>query len=244
MAEESNTQSPPYATFGSLLSLINQLRETTIPSRIDPSIFGSKSGSITYSVIAALKFLKLIDQSGVPSDTFKALVEADDENRKEIWRGVLKLGYPTLWDGSIDIEAATSGQFDEHIRERFGVKGSTVDKVAAFFISAAKAAEIPLSHHLKNRKSTSNNSSAKRNGRQKRNLGSEVAEDGRTKSKELERSPLDAGKALEYQLIDLMTEPDIDDNVKQSIWALVQYLTARKAQKTSSARGKEIGNSE
>lgn len=36
-------------------------------------------------------------------------------------------------------------------------------------------------------------------------------------------------KALEYQLIDLMSEPDIDEPVKQSIWSLVQYLTARKA---------------
>lgn len=42
-------------------------------------------------------------------------------------------------------------------------------------------------------------------------------------------------KALEYQLIDLMTEPDIDDNVKQSIWALVQYLTARKAKKAAAS---------
>ena len=34
-----------------------------------------------------------------------------------------------------------------------------------------------------------------------------------------------------------MTEPDIDDNVKQSIWALVQYLTARKWKRSvSSAR--------
>jgi hypothetical protein len=40
-------------------------------------------------------------------------------------------------------------------------------------------------------------------------------------------------KALEYQLIDLMSEPDIDDSVKQSIWSLVQYLTARKAKNKS-----------
>ncbi|CDX23598.1 hypothetical protein MPLB_300004 [Mesorhizobium sp. ORS 3324] len=44
------------------------------------------------------------------------------------------------------------------------------------------------------------------------------------------------GKALEYQLIDLMTEPDIDDNVKQSIWALVQYLTARKMKKATASK--------
>jgi hypothetical protein len=40
-------------------------------------------------------------------------------------------------------------------------------------------------------------------------------------------------KALEYQLIDLMSEPDIEDEVKQSIWTLVQFLTARKAKRSS-----------
>lgn len=40
-------------------------------------------------------------------------------------------------------------------------------------------------------------------------------------------------KALEYQLIDLMSEPDVDETVKQSIWSLVQYLTARKAKNKS-----------
>ncbi|MER9440844.1 hypothetical protein NKI79_05425 [Mesorhizobium sp. M0340] len=47
---------------------------------------------------------------------------------------------------------------------------------------------------------------------------------------------VEPGKALEYQLIDLMTEPDIDDNVKQSIWALVQYLTARKMKKATASK--------
>ena len=41
-------------------------------------------------------------------------------------------------------------------------------------------------------------------------------------------TPTPTAKALEYQLIDLMSEPDIDDSVKQSIWSLVQYLTARQ----------------
>lgn len=40
--------------------------------------------------------------------------------------------------------------------------------------------------------------------------------------------PSYSGKPLEYQLIDLMSEPDIPDDVKASIWSLVQYLAARK----------------
>ena len=235
MAEEANTPSPPYATFGSLVSLLNQLRDNKIPSRIDPSLFGNKSGSITYSVIAGLKSLKLIDANGQPSDNFRMLVEAGDEDRKPIWREVLKVGYPTLWDGTLDLESATSGQFDEHIRERYGVKGSTIDKVAAFFLAAAKVAEIPLSHHLKNRKALTTSVSAKRNGKQKKVAEREEALDGNSKEGGVEQEKIIEAKALEYQLIDLMTEPDVADEVKQSIWSLVQYLTARKAKKANAA---------
>jgi hypothetical protein len=44
------------------------------------------------------------------------------------------------------------------------------------------------------------------------------------------------GKPLEYQLIDLMSEPDIPEDVKNSIWALVQYLTARKKKRLEEHR--------
>ena len=51
------------------------------------------------------------------------------------------------------------------------------------------------------------------------------------------RIPAEPPKALEYQLIDLMSEPDIDDSVKESIWSLVQYLTARKAKRVAGNGG-------
>lgn len=50
-----------------------------------------------------------------------------------------------------------------------------------------------------------------------------------------DQNPPAGPKALEYQLIDLMSEPDIDEEVKKSIWSLVQYLTARKAKNKGQA---------
>jgi hypothetical protein len=41
--------------------------------------------------------------------------------------------------------------------------------------------------------------------------------------------------ALEDQLIDLMAEPDIDDEARTSIWKLVHYLIARKVEEDSKA---------
>ena len=62
MADKPVRHSPPYATFASFITFLNKLRETQVPSRIDPSVFGNASGSLSYSIIAALKSLKLLAQ--------------------------------------------------------------------------------------------------------------------------------------------------------------------------------------
>ena len=228
MADDSKKVSAPYASFSSLMSFINKLRDTAIPSRIDPSVFGNASGTISYSVIAALKYLKLIDQAGIPSQIFKELVAADDAGRKPIFRQILRTGYPSLFDGEIDLKSVTAGQFDEHLREQYEVKGSTVDKVAVFFISAANFADEPISPHLKARKSVAASSTAKKSAKQRKqeNIEPVVASPSSTPD---HRHHNTNAKPLEYQLIDLMAEPDIEDEVKQSIWSLVQYLSKRKA---------------
>ena len=232
MAESAKKVTPPYASFPSLLSFLNKLRETTIPSRIDPSVFGNASGTISYSVIAALKSLKLIDATGVPSAQFKELVLADDAARKVIFAKVVREGYPTLFDGKIDLTTISAGHFDEHIRDEFEAKGSTVDKMASFFIAAATFAGEQISPHLKSRKATASSASSKQNVKKRKQ---ETDDTGQLPERVPIPTPSTVSKPLEYQLIDLMSEPDVEDEVKTSIWALVQYLTARKKKATTAA---------
>lgn len=238
MADTSQKLSPPYAAYSSFSNFINGLRETDVPPRIDRTVFGNASGSLIYSILASLKSLKLIDDAGVPTKSLHLLVAASDEKqRAEVMRSILKVGFPTLWNGSIDVSQATAGQFDEHIRVEYDVKGSTLDKIAAFFLAAAADADIPISSYLKARRSQAA-SAPKRNGKRRRTEERAAAE------QEVQQPPAaqqrhhlhaDLSKPLEYQLIDLMKEPDIEDDVKTSIWSLVQFLMARKAKQTSAA---------
>jgi hypothetical protein len=95
-------------------------------------------------------------------------------------------------------------------------------------------AGIPLSSHLLARKPIATSSAAKKSSKQRKRENDQGGEnDGPDFMSPPPLTP--QAKALEYQLIDLMSEPDIDDAVKQSIWSLVQYLTARKAKKQSEA---------
>lgn len=228
MNDKPKTISPPYASFSAFINFLNKLRDTGVPSRIDPSVFGNVSGTISYSIISTLKFLKLIDESGAPSQQFIGLVNAADDARGALLRAIIQNGYPTLFKPPVHLTSMTAGQFDEHIRQEYGASGSTVDKAAAFFIAACKAAEIPVSAHLLSRKAIATSSASKKSAKQRRrDAGEEIDDDNLPPPP----PPPAQAKALEYQLIDLMSEPDIDEGVKTSIWALVQYLMARKAKK-------------
>jgi hypothetical protein len=228
MNDKAKAVSPPYATFSAFISFINKLRDTTIPSRIDPSVFGNASGSLTYSIIASLKYLKLINETGTPTQDFIALVKASDDARPAIWKKIMVAAYPSLLSGDIDLTTITAGQFDEHLRKEYNVQGSTVDKVALFFVAGAKLADIPLSALLLARKPVATSIAAKKSVKQRKRSD---AGNGDDSDDEPDPPAPQTQKALEYQLIDLMSDPDIGDEVKQSIWQLVQFLTARKAKR-------------
>jgi hypothetical protein len=230
MADKPKKSSPPYATFGSFIGFLNKLRETTVPGRIDPSVFGNASGSISYSVIAALKFLNLIDDAGKPSADFIALATATDEQRPGLLKPLLQKGYSGLFKPEAHLATMTAGQFDEYMRAEYDVESSTIDKIASFFISAAKMADIQLSPHLMNRKPIASSSTSKKSAKQRKRdeVGEPVVNNNPPPP-----PPTVSQKALQYQLIDLMAEPGIEDDVKQSIWSLVQFLMAREAKRAA-----------
>lgn len=224
MNDRAKKLSPPYATYGAFSSFINKLRDTGVPSRIDPSVFGNASGSVSYSVIAALKALKLIDDDGRPRAEFVRYVSAPDDERGQILASIVRAGYPSLFGGDIDLSRATAGEFDEHIRKEFEVNGSTVDKVASFFLSAAVQAGIELSPHLKARKPVSASTSSKKSAKQrKRETESGPSEDGAPASPSNQISE----KALEYRLVDLMSEAIADPEVMAAIIKVITFLKTK-----------------
>lgn len=234
MPEQPKKPSPPYATFASFSSFINKLRETGVPSRIDATLFGKASGTVSYSVIAAMKYLGLIDENGAPKSDLTPLVMASDEERKPLMAALMRRSYPSLFAEDTDLRTMTAGQFDERIRKEFGAAGSTVDKIAAFFLAGAKAADIEVSTHLKSRKTVAASSSSRKSAKQRKAAMGGSTDDDPPPPPPPPPTKTGNGKPLEYQLIDLMSEPDIADDVKTSIWNLVQYLMSRKAKSAAS----------
>lgn len=225
MNEKSKSLSPPYATFGSFTGLFNRLRDTSVPSRIDPSVFGNASGSVSYSVIAALKFLKLIDEDGRPSAAFVEYATASDEKRGALLKNIIEAGYPSLFSDGINLAKATASEFDEHIRKAYDVKGSTVDKIAAFFLAAAAQAEIELSPHLSARKPAYSSPSSKKSAKQRKT--DEVGNSSPPPPPPPPPPPAISEKALEYRLVDLMSEAIGKPEVMTAIITVITFLKTK-----------------
>lgn len=134
---------PPYIAWQNLLSLIERL-ETDMPPQVDRTILTGSNQSRTQT-LNALKALDLIGEDGSCSATLKEIVEAG-ERRPEVVRELLEHFYSEpVRLASIN---ATQMQLEKAFRD-YGVTGSTARKSIAFFLKAAKYADLPMSPHFK-----------------------------------------------------------------------------------------------
>ncbi len=138
---EPKTQTPAYVPFRTFLTVLDSFR-SFLPDQIDTTMWPSYSGGMRSQLIGALKFLRLITESGAPTDALKKVAHADAQHRTTEFAAVLRSAYPALM--SLDLTKATPGSFDAEMR-KFGQEGETHRKAASFFLQAAKYGGIPLS---------------------------------------------------------------------------------------------------
>lgn len=138
---------PPYMPFRTFDNFLTDLRETGIPARIDKSVLEKKSGSVKSWLPGTLKFFDFIDKENVPTAALEKLVESDAGARKLIYAELIQAKYSDLFQ-SLDMSKATQSQFNSWLGD-FDIKGSTINKCAAFFIDLAKASDVSISPHFR-----------------------------------------------------------------------------------------------
>lgn len=148
--ETASNPLPPYISLSTLKSLVAKLKETTIPPRIDGSVLKNYGGSTAAQLTAALRYLKLIDESNKTTQLLTDLVNAYDTPQwGQAMRSVMTPAFePILLD--LKLETSTFGM----LRERFsnwGAEGQVLDKCVRFFESAMTESGIALSPHILNR---------------------------------------------------------------------------------------------
>ncbi|MBI4296686.1 MAG: DUF5343 domain-containing protein [Chloroflexi bacterium] len=171
VSDKSQKHLPPYVAYKTFHTFIEGLKSSGIPARIDRSYWGAHwSGSTGTQLVAALRFLGLVDSSGVPTPRLKQLVFAQGTQRTEILKQASSEGFDFLIRGTFDCSTATYGQLVEAFHNNFQVNNDVVRKCAKFFIGLAAESGIPLSSFITNRSKTIHTTSGTKSGKSSRKV--------------------------------------------------------------------------
>ncbi len=215
-------RTPPYTSYRTFKTFIEDLREHGLPSRIDRSVLTRFSGVVGTQLTHALRFLGLIEDDGRPTQRLRELANAEDAGRwPETLLELLRQEYAPIF--AIDLETATPSHFNEAFRKAFPAADAVVQKCVTFFLYAANDAGVEISGRvLKGRKPRS------LTPRRKHPAAPSPA-------KELEAAPpklqpdesrVEGQKPSEMLLMHL--EPkEMDDEQQAAVWTLLKYFKAK-----------------
>jgi hypothetical protein len=160
---ESPSWSPAYTSFKTLLNTINRMEEEgAIPPQIDRSYLRVAEGAKT-QLLLSFKALGLVDQMGRVQPILTELVNNPD-NRKQMIRSLLERHYAQV--NMLAAQSATQKMLEDAFTEHYAVSGDTRRKAIAFYIHAAKFADLPLSPYWKSEGGGSTASAPRKQRRQ------------------------------------------------------------------------------
>jgi hypothetical protein len=137
---------PPYTSFAGFLAFLERL-EAGLPQRIDRSYWSHFLAPAHGSqVMAALRFLELIDFLGAPMQKLEELV-SDPQSRKEVLSDLIFERYLPALDG-LDLDRATMDQLDDAFGHAYAIDGDTRRKAVSFFVHAVLYCGLTLSPHI------------------------------------------------------------------------------------------------
>jgi hypothetical protein len=143
------TRPAPYVPFRTFLAAIEGF-ERDLPGQVDRSLWPSYSGAIRGQLLAALRFLGLIDEGNCTTPALRELAKPD--SRRAVLRGLLERHYQPLV--SLDLARTSPRQFEEAVRSIYGLGGATHKKAISFFLNAAQYSGLALSPLLKEKTRT------------------------------------------------------------------------------------------
>lgn len=144
-----NKRVPPYLPFKTFLSSLDTLSHG-VPPKIDRSLWRSQSGVTQGLIMHAYRFFGLVDEEdGDKSTEYLEKVARYPDQRPSVLRFLLEANYDEiLASGRHDISKMTMKMLDTVFEESFAVSGATKQKALAFFLKAARFADLPLSPYL------------------------------------------------------------------------------------------------
>jgi hypothetical protein len=159
---------PPYVSYRTFHNFIDRLHQQGTPARIDRSYWGDiLSGSTGPQLVAALRYLNLVDHNGKPTERLKSLVPAEGEKRTQVIRSITTESYSFVIKSNLDLASATYAQIEETFGNNFSLTGDVRRKCVKFFIAIAGDGGITISPHIIKHTRSMRNGAAAKNGTKK-----------------------------------------------------------------------------
>ena len=216
---------PPYTSYRTFKTFIEDLHEHDVPSRIDRSVLTRFSGVVGTQLMHALRFLGLIEDDGRPTERLKGLVKAHGTGS---WseRLLELLGHEYAPMFAIDLETATPSHFNEAFRKAFPAADAVVQKCVTFFLYAANDAGVKISGRvLKGRKPRS--LTPRRKPAKPASAHPPIKEfEAAPSPPQAPLLPLEGKKPSEILLTHLDLN-EMDDEQQAAVWTLLKYFKAR-----------------
>jgi Family of unknown function (DUF5343) len=217
-----SVRTPPYTSYRTFKTFIQDLSEQGVPSRIDRSVLTRFSGVVGTQLMHALRFLGLIADDGRPTQRLTELVTAHGAGD---WPAklleLLRQEYAPMF--AIDLETATPSHFNGAFRKAFPAADAVVQKCVTFFLYAAADAGVRISARvLKGRKPRSLTPSKRPSSAQPRTADVEA----RTSQPQPVTSRIEGKKPSEILLMHLDPN-EMDDEQQAAVWTMLKYFKAK-----------------
>ena len=217
---------PPYTSYRTFKTFIEDLREHGVPSRIDRSVLTGFSGVVGTQLMHALRFLGLIEDDGRPTQRLNELVNAyGAEHWPRKLLELLRQEYAPIF--AINLETATPSHFNEAFRKAFPAADAVVQKCVTFFLYAANDAGVTISGRvLKGRKPRSLVPRKKPARPPFAHPPIKETEAAPSQPQSAPAPPVGGRKPSETLLTHLDPN-EMDDEQQAAVWTLMKYFKAR-----------------
>lgn len=149
--QNGDTAYYPYIPFATFTALLDRLKESGVPNRIDRTYLSYTSGATQTYLLNTLRGFDLVDETDRPTPALEALAGNESERPARIAEIVRKYYADALALGT----GATPGELAEIFRDKYDLQGDTARKGITFFLNAANLGGVEVSPHYKIPRGTS-----------------------------------------------------------------------------------------
>lgn len=169
MPQDNATSPPPYVSYGTFKTTIDQLAESTVPTGpLDRRVLDWLSGADYGALMSALRFLGLVDNDRKATADYRKLAQSskDGSQFKEELFALLETKYKPII-GSVDLNQGTITELEKAFKDYGVPSGQMLTKTIRFFVKAVTECGVKLSPHITKSKPRTPRAPTAKNGGEK-----------------------------------------------------------------------------